>query len=182
MKKLFAILAIGLFLATALSGCVGAEKKASVDDSKNDGVLPDDGNQTATGNETTANATSSNETGIPRVETIEFTGTATGVWAGEYLPPDSGTKHEFNVEKGATMLVVTVTWDVGDVDFKVYDAKGSEAGWADAIDPSAGSEQITIEDKAAFKKAGTWTLEVLGAIAVQTAYTATIEIHYFGAQ
>ncbi|PKK81826.1 MAG: hypothetical protein CVT47_00455 [Thermoplasmata archaeon HGW-Thermoplasmata-2] len=119
MKSILAILAIGLMLATAFSGCVGGEKTTSTDTTT--------GIDTTVGNET-ENQTDVNQTAPPRANYhMEQSGTHMiheGALGNKYFP--------FPVDEGAKKIILkasavgTPGAPIGGCGFWILDSGGNE--------------------------------------------------------
>ncbi|MDD5502459.1 MAG: hypothetical protein PHH26_03225 [Candidatus Thermoplasmatota archaeon] len=158
MKGIFAILALGLMLATAFSGCVGGEKASGTDTTAGTHITGTDvaGNETA--NQTSGNATE-NQT-LPENYHKEYdddmvlTDSLVGGW----------TSHEFPVKQGAKKVVITVSPvctvpmelpEGGYMDIATYDAKGT------ALVDGAAATETTYEFKDSdITNFGKWKLEM----------------------
>lgn len=105
----------------------------------------------------------------PELETIVIEGTVTGV-------PEAGMKETETFELVAPPAKMTLTFEQGptatDLDFYLYDPAGNEAGRSASFEALGSGNEEPIEVAGA--AVGEWTLDVVGYLAVEGAYTITI--------
>jgi hypothetical protein len=156
MKGILAILAVGLMLATAFSGCVGSEKGT-------DGIDNGTGDNGGTGNET-GNETGGNETGnvtLPDNYHEEHSDTLTiqdMAWVAHKFPVQIGAKKItiHLIPQFTSPIAIPDQGFLGGMDVTILDAKGNKL-----VDTALVNGEITYEfGPEAVTKSGKWSLEM----------------------
>jgi hypothetical protein len=185
MKSILAIFAIGLLIATAMSGCVGGEKTSGTDDTMTG--TDTTGTDTAVGNET-ENQTAGNQTtgktemvliyhktesGTADTATFLLSCTPAPVEYPTYPFPVNSTAKKIQIKfKGAAMP----TDAFGTVAF-IYDTNGNEVTTIASSGNTEGSAEIKAKqiEEGGF---GEWTYKVVTqAPDASSTYEITIDIY-----
>lgn len=186
MKSILAILAIGLTLVTAFSGCVGGENTSSVDTTTGtDTTIVNE-----TENQTVENTTAVNQT-VEKTYSAQFTGTVPlslisfdSIVVCAAAGDSVGRSFDLTTPT-SIKITINYTSTYGNLFFSLYAPDSGSTAYMTSENDGGGQETIIVKQKN-LKSAGTlegqWRIQVFTGLftnlepAVQVAYDGVVEV------